>query len=928
MSVRRKQNFLNQQRLNTPDIRAIESAVSNDFDEMLKGLVTGQGKSYFINGFELNMTGAVGSSATGLQVLVADSAVLHGNSLESGTFYTVPVGTANETLNSNTNTRVSGSFVPGALNYVGLEYERVIDATTTSQAYFWNPSSKSELTKTVPAAIILKYKFIITSSIWAANVLPLAVIETDAANNVLSVEDHRPLLNRLGTAGSTTPDPTYVYPWTNHAEGRSENFWKSTSSTSPFRGGDKQIKNEKEWKDAVMSMIKEIKGTPYWYDVNAGGSIVKLRLDLNNMTMTGTGSIIHSSSIAGRLNWDSDILFNVISSRLTYTLLTNSVSTHITLADNQVAYIKLVRGVNITPSLIYINGSSVVSSVGAVSWTNNVVAGDFIKLASDLDSRYFKILSVDSASQVTLTETYPYASTGSGGAQSQYAWGAYQTNAAPSTDRHVKVSTREAVPFNEDILWLFLRQDNGGSLARVYIRGAAGGELEQGESREISDNESDDVLAYIGTPAENVSTPDYTNANGTGVAEATTIVYPAAASVTSGQSHTLNSANDSSEYYVWFNKNGAGGDPLIGGKFAIEVAIVTGNTATQVATAAAAAIGAVSDFSVVDNLDGSISIVNNLVGVTTDAANVNIGGIFSVTVNTQGAGSPNHVVVDAENLTKSIKRLDDAIGAVLAGLDDPSYDEILEVVSGAPANDNEATGPISIGTNITIPLNSRNSDIQQQYTVGAGSLGVYLNGVRLDRGGDYTEVGTAGFASSTIQTQFALIVGDVITFKAEAPASASVGGGGGAYTSVNLGTAKDANVFKTLVGNQFQFRRIQAGTNVSVTETTDTVIISATAGVGASQVDTYSANYTLTSVEDVALVANSGSDVTITLPDATAVEGKVYNIKKVDAGNNLFVKSVLGQTLDSVDIDASPLTIAVQFENITIISDGINWWII
>ena len=927
MAVRRKQNFLNQQRLNVPDIKALESAASNDFDELLKGLVTGQGKSYFINGFELNMTGAVGSSATGLQVLVADSAVLHGNSLESGTFYTVPVGTANETLNSNTNTRVSGSFVPGALNYVGLEYERVIDPTTTSQAYFWNPSSKSELTKTVPAAIILKYKFIITSSIWALNVLPLAVIETDAANNVLSVEDHRPLLNRLGTAGSATPDPTYVYPWTNHSEGRSENFWKSTSSTSPFRGGDKQIKNEKEWKDAVMSMIKEIKGTPYWYDINAGGSIVKLRLDLANTMMTGNGSISHSSSIAGRLNWDSDILFNTIASRISYKLLANSVSTHVTLSDNQVAYIKLIRGVNIVPSLIYVNASSVVVSVGAVSWTTNVVAGDYIKLASDLDTRYFKILSVDSASQVTLTEVYPYASTGSGGAQSQYAWGTYQTNAAPSTDRHVKIDNRESVPFNEDILWLFLRQDNGGSLGRVYIRGAAGGELEQGEDREISDNQSNDVLTYIGSPTEHTDSPDYTNSNGSGVAEVTTFSYPAASSITSGQAHTLNASNDSSECYVWFNKNGAGGDPLIGGKFGIPVAIITGNTATQNATAAAIAIAANSNFSVVNHLNGTITVTNNLVGTTTDAANINIGGAFSAVVNTQGAGSPNHVIADGENLTKSIKRLDDAIGAVLAGLDDPSFDEIITIVSGAPANDNQFTGPVTIGTNITIPLNARNSNIQQQYTVGAGSLGVYLNGVRINNPSDYTEVGTIATASSIIQTQFALIVGDVLTFKAEPPASASIGGGS-SYTGVNLGTVKDANVFKTLVANQFQFRRIQAGSNISVTETTDSVIISSASGVGASQIDTYSANYTLTSVEDVALVANAGSDVTITLPDATAVEGKVYNIKKIDAGNNLFIKSVSSQTLDSVDIDAAPLAITVQFENITIISDGSSWYII
>jgi hypothetical protein len=926
MSVRRKQNFLNQQRLNVPDIRAIESAVSNDFDELLKGLITGQGKSYIINGMRINMTGAIGSSATGLQVLVAESAVLHGNSLESGTFYTVPVGQPNEVLNSNVNTRVSGSFVPGALNYVGLEYERVIDPSTTTQAYFWNPSSKSELTKTVPAAIILKYKFIISSSIWAANVLPISIVETDPANNVLSIEDNRPLYNRLGTAGSTTPDPTYTYPWT---EGRTENFWHSTSSSSdPFAGGDKQIKTEKEWKDAVMSMIKEIKGTPYWYDLNSGGSVVKLRLDLANLMMTGTGSIIHSQAVAGRLNWDSDIFLNVIGSRLSYKIAINTVSTDVTLADNQVAYIKLVRGKNITPNLIFTNGSSTVTSVGAVSWTNDVVAGDFIKLASDLDTKYFKILSVGSASQVTLTEAWSLASTGSGGAQAQYAWGTYQSNPAPSSDRHIKIVSRDAVPFDEDVLWLFLRQDNGGSTGRVYLRGSAGGELQQGESREISDETSNEVLEYIGSPGEAVSTPDYSGSNGAATAEVTTFTYPAVASMATGQAHTVNAAGDANMYYTWANIDGGGGNPLIGGKIAIEVPLTTGWSDTQVAAAYAAAIGAVSDFSVVDNLDGSITVTNNIAGISTDAANINIGGAFSVVVDTQGSGSPNYVIIDGENLTRSIKRLDQAIAEAVGSLDNPSYDEIIDVVSGAPANDNEITGPVSSGTNITIPLNSRNADVQQQYTVGGGTLGIYLNGVRLNRGEDYAEVGTTGDASSVIQTLFDLIVGDVLIFKAEAANGGASGGGGGTYTAVNIGTVKDADVFKTIAANQFQFRRIQAGTNVTVIQTTDTVIISSTAGVGASQIDTYSANYTLTSAEDVALVQNNGSDVTITLPDAAAVEGKVYNIKKIDAGNTLFIKSVMGQTLDGVDIDAAPLSVTIQFENITMISDGSNWWII
>ena len=68
-------------------------------------------------------------------------------------------------------------------------------------------------------------------------------------------------------------------------------------------------------------------------------------------------------------------------------------------------------------------------------------------------------------------------------------------------------------------------------------------------------------------------------------------------------------------------------------------------------------------------------------------------------------------------------------------------------------------------TNITIPLNSRSSDIQHAYIVGAANLDVYLNGQRLFVGDDYTEVGAVDSDSGIIQTQIDLVIGDVIFFK-------------------------------------------------------------------------------------------------------------------------------------------------------------------
>jgi hypothetical protein len=585
MSVRRRQNWLGQQRVDVPHLKSIESAVSNDFDELISGLVIGENKSYVVRGFEINMPGAIGSSANGLQLIVADTSILHGASNESGTFYNIPTGTPAEILSSTTNDRVEGAFTPSTDNYIGVEFVREVDDATVDQVYFWNPTTNVEITKTVPLALILDYKVVISTSSFASNVLPVAIVQTDASNNVISITDRRPLLLRLGTAGDSDPNPFYEYPW---ADGRAENFYTSTSSTSsPFQGGDKQIKNLKEFFDALMTEIKILKGTPYWYS-EAPGSITNSRGDLANTAFTGKGQVIHGqvdfqgqvagmttdvvikvdgisdidtitlvadsikdidtlisewnaanpevqillysgdgsqiptvnielSSKAGQINWNSDIYLRFIGGRLSYKILANEASTEVTLADDQVAYIQLVRGEDVTPPLVFTNGGTVVTSVGNVSWTDDVEPGDFIKDASKGDEFYYEIASVDSLSQVTLTIPFQESSSGPGGFDAQYAWGTYETNPLPSTPRHVFISDRDEMPFGENFFWLFLRSDDGSAVPRVYARVLGGAELEQGEARGVADNTSQAIIDYIGSAGQYDNTPNYTNATGSAI---------------------------------------------------------------------------------------------------------------------------------------------------------------------------------------------------------------------------------------------------------------------------------------------------------------------------------------------------------------------------------------------------------------------------
>lgn len=98
-----------------------------------------------------------------------------------------------------------------------------------------------------------------------------------------------------------------------------------------------------------------------------------------------------------------------------------------------------------------------------------------------------------------------------------------------------------------------------------------------------------------------------------------------------------------------------------------------------------------------------------------------------------------------------------------------AYEEPLLVVSGAPANSRQVTGPLSSGAVLTLPLDSRAGDSAQSYTVGLGSMKVFLNGLCLEEGDDYTEIGTSGTASTTITFLDSLEVGDELSFRIATP---------------------------------------------------------------------------------------------------------------------------------------------------------------
>lgn len=569
MSVKRSVNVVNQLRVDTNDLRSIESSVRNDFDELLKAFVTGQGvdQAYVLRGFEVSMSGAIGNTASSLTLVVADSAIMNGTATVGGTFFLVPSTQGPEILNSVVNSKVSGSFTPNTYNYISIDYTRTPASSTSAPRALWDPVNKTEFSKTLPLAEILNYKINITSGAFASSSLPIAIIRTDANNNVVEITDKRPQLFRLGQSGLNANNPSYSYGWSHDSEGRSENPSTTTTSINPFKGGDKQIQNLKEWMDAVMTEIKLIKGSSFWY--SSGSSIVS-DVNLTNIyndalatVMTGRGKFVHSSP--GVLTWTNNIYLKNLLSNVQYTISSSSIS----LLENQVAYIELVRNEIFQPANIFTftNASSIINAATTVTGINS---GDFIKLESDDQSKWVEVVFVIGSMIQTAT---PYYGTSASG------------NAVRTKGTYtVSVAQRNSVPSSANVYWIAFRNDNalptanittavrssnittfttlnnhnlslgqnvsvsgvtdstfdgtftvetiptfnsftvlnsgldasstGGSVdsvAAIYLRGM--GEVIEGEEIQTNDQTALNILEYIGSPSESDTTPVYKYTN-------------------------------------------------------------------------------------------------------------------------------------------------------------------------------------------------------------------------------------------------------------------------------------------------------------------------------------------------------------------------------------------------------------------------------
>ena len=83
-------------------------------------------------------------------------------------------------------------------------------------------------------------------------------------------------------------------------------------------------------------------------------------------------------------------------------------------------------------------------------------------------------------------------------------------------------------------------------------------------------------------------------------------------------------------------------------------------------------------------------------------------------------------------------------------------------------------------------------------------------------------------------------------------------------------------------------------------------------------------NATATNDDGIFVVDTTSNSITIVLPTAVANQGKTFIVKKTAAANTVTLDANAAETIDG---DATKV-LSAQWESVTIVSNGINWFII
>jgi hypothetical protein len=367
-------------RLDLYDFNNIQNFVCADFAAIHKYVWTND--NYVLSGFV-----ASGETTTTLSVAVAESSLIIGK--DEGTMYIGAPSLAPLTTQNLT---------PSETNFVELSI--VQDSGGADSRAFWDQTASGgdggEFSQIVDTFIFTKAQFEINTSSFTgdANKIPICEVVTDGSGTITTIRDARPMFWRLGKPSN----PSYSYPWVDRND---------DPTNASFSGADKNIASFKEWADAMMDAIREVKGTTYWFQppfTSVTG------------TFQNTGlSVLSAASVTAKFAWSG--------SALSITDESPSGSPE----NDNIAYLRLFNSlVNLNLKRQDINGGAPGDPNGAIEIGDGEVL--YIEIPDGLGDTDFSEVGI--------------------------------------TSSNFKISSRGSIPLDESIYWLAFRENT-----KLYLRG-------------------------------------------------------------------------------------------------------------------------------------------------------------------------------------------------------------------------------------------------------------------------------------------------------------------------------------------------------------------------------------------------------------------------------------------------------------------------
>lgn len=471
MAVLGRVLFSSAERVDLPDLLSIDSYAAGDWKYFLQSLI-GTSKPYILTGFDvINPEAAIGLPTCSIRV--ANSIAYYPGSAAGPFFHGLPEGDSNST-----------PLVPqlrtNATNYVYLTLTTFNTAADTRA--LWDPDRDGgeggEFTQEINTESVIQAQVNVSTGSFPVNTIPIAIIAV-GPSVITSIQDARDLMFRLGSGG-LNPDPSNNFgfrdlPASQYARQEPDSTISNLSDPNPFQGGDKNIVTLKQWMDVVMTKLKELGGTTYWYEDTETFTLTNIFHDALTTTWKSKGAYTHSSATPGQLSWSEDIYIKDASSPKDIVIRASGGSP-LNIGNEQVAYIDQIRDQatnTLDLPVAWTNGQAYVNTIGgSVGRFQNLRKGDWVKKVNDDNVLWLQVrefynttqspgpisgspTSAANARAITLSGAYAGTTSQVTGDRARYDRGEYSSTDIVIVDRDDSTITTTGGNF----LWFSLRSD-------------------------------------------------------------------------------------------------------------------------------------------------------------------------------------------------------------------------------------------------------------------------------------------------------------------------------------------------------------------------------------------------------------------------------------------------------------------------------------